>query len=655
MIINTIFTIVMLMLALIDITSTKTQNHKDFKAIILTLGVLGTFVGVFIGLLNFDVNAMETSIPLLLNGLKIAFYTSIIGMGLSVLISIYQRFIGFKVEDKDSLDFINLQIKKLDKLDNLEMIFSTNNDIKENLISLNKITTAAITTNANLADKIEESMQNLIKTIKDSSQNTNSILLSINKNISDDLIKQFQELRFAITMQIEKLSSDFSADLICQINNLQEAYIQTIETHFSQNFKRFNNAMANLLQWQKSSKEDMEKTSEILNKSAILFENVSSLTNSILERDERTIRLYEEVSSIMQEYKEQNENLLEKLREMKNLGNSASEAIKFIDTFFGDLNKYLKTTNANLAKDIKNTNEMLMNNLKSTNNDFVLYAKDINKTIITTSQKMIKEVFALSISELEKANKKLLEDFNARNNDLQKQLNSSSKQLEHLNKESQGYFNTSLKNIDSLNTAMQKTTANIADGFVQLNKDIEIYTRAVSTNTSEMISNINKDGIKHLKNTTKLYFSDISNIEHKILSNMSNQNTEYLKSLDSTLLAMSAKFINILEEITNKSLNEQKDLNLENLAQLKSLNDNISNFVKDNTILLNKSNLELLKMLDILQKQVDMALRKSNESNAISKDSIKNIKDSMAEISDGFKGDYEWFLRRVREIIGQRM
>jgi hypothetical protein len=44
------------------------------------LGVLGTFVGVAVGLATFDVHDLDTSIPRLLEGLKIAFSTSIIGM-----------------------------------------------------------------------------------------------------------------------------------------------------------------------------------------------------------------------------------------------------------------------------------------------------------------------------------------------------------------------------------------------------------------------------------------------------------------------------------------------------------------------------------------------------------------------------------------------
>ena len=47
------------------------------------IGVLGTFVGIFVGLYNFDANDLEHSVPLLIDGMKLAFSTSIAGLATS--------------------------------------------------------------------------------------------------------------------------------------------------------------------------------------------------------------------------------------------------------------------------------------------------------------------------------------------------------------------------------------------------------------------------------------------------------------------------------------------------------------------------------------------------------------------------------------------
>ncbi len=45
-----------------------------------TIGILGTFTGILIGLIDFDVTRIDDSVPGLLAGLKIAFTTSIAGI-----------------------------------------------------------------------------------------------------------------------------------------------------------------------------------------------------------------------------------------------------------------------------------------------------------------------------------------------------------------------------------------------------------------------------------------------------------------------------------------------------------------------------------------------------------------------------------------------
>lgn len=53
--------------------------------IMTTLGIVGTFTGIALGLLDFDVQLIDESIPKLLEGLKIAFLTSVAGLAAALL------------------------------------------------------------------------------------------------------------------------------------------------------------------------------------------------------------------------------------------------------------------------------------------------------------------------------------------------------------------------------------------------------------------------------------------------------------------------------------------------------------------------------------------------------------------------------------------
>ena len=65
------------------------RNHPKHKYILPTilysLGILGTFMGIAIGLYSFDVNNIDKSVPTLLEGLKLAFVSSIAGIIFTII------------------------------------------------------------------------------------------------------------------------------------------------------------------------------------------------------------------------------------------------------------------------------------------------------------------------------------------------------------------------------------------------------------------------------------------------------------------------------------------------------------------------------------------------------------------------------------------
>lgn len=84
--INLVFVVIILILAIID-----QKTKKDFKSQIVSVGVLGTFVGIFIGLQGFNPQDIMNSVNDILIGLKTAFFTSIVGMSVATILSIVQK------------------------------------------------------------------------------------------------------------------------------------------------------------------------------------------------------------------------------------------------------------------------------------------------------------------------------------------------------------------------------------------------------------------------------------------------------------------------------------------------------------------------------------------------------------------------------------
>ena len=69
----------------------RRQNFVEYAPSLMTsLGLFGTFLGILIGLWQFDSKHIDGSIQQLLSGLQTAFVTSIMGMAAAILFKIKQ-------------------------------------------------------------------------------------------------------------------------------------------------------------------------------------------------------------------------------------------------------------------------------------------------------------------------------------------------------------------------------------------------------------------------------------------------------------------------------------------------------------------------------------------------------------------------------------
>ena len=174
----------------------------EYSPTLLTsLGILGTFVGIIIGLVHFDTNSLDSSIDSLLAGLKTAFITSVVGIALSLLIRIITRCIKYPQDKQsetvtphdtlDALHAINASILTLTE----EQRAFTSNTSKTMISELNKIVVSFNEKlNSQFADGLTHFSEKLVsiddslthftqafETIKDS---TKSIIEINNENVT---------------------------------------------------------------------------------------------------------------------------------------------------------------------------------------------------------------------------------------------------------------------------------------------------------------------------------------------------------------------------------------------------------------------------------------------------------------------------------------
>jgi len=119
--------ITVFVIELVVVISLK-SNHKIisykrvvdyFPSSLSTLGILGTFIGIYLGLKEFDPRNIQASIPVLLDGLKTAFSTSLWGMGLSLGFSFLINLLTDRDEENNPTEFDKLAVKISEAVDKM--------------------------------------------------------------------------------------------------------------------------------------------------------------------------------------------------------------------------------------------------------------------------------------------------------------------------------------------------------------------------------------------------------------------------------------------------------------------------------------------------------------------------------------------------------
>ncbi len=244
---------------------------------LVTIGVFGTFLGIFIGLLNFDVGDIRGSVPELLGGLKIAFLTSVFGMFFGILwrgIQAFQEKIDEDIsEDSPVVRVLSRHLEDFIKKFNMELgekfgeNFAKLNDamgkilewqennrqhVGELIAALDKMVEnlqGIDSTMAGIAESMEkippviERIEGAVEGLDEKTQAL-KILLEGFKNLGAEAEKTFP----IIKKNIDNLTKTFE-DLIKasagRISGILEASTKQINADMQRHIKEFDTTMAN--------------------------------------------------------------------------------------------------------------------------------------------------------------------------------------------------------------------------------------------------------------------------------------------------------------------------------------------------------------------------------------------------------------------------
>ena len=519
-----VFIWLMLIFFLMAVYWTRKNIHNNFTSytptLMTSLGILGTFLGIVIGLLAFDVKNIDGSIESLLAGLKIAFITSVIGISGSIIFK-------FLVNANIITPKLNEEIEKDDI--SINDLYSIMNKQNENLIKLQN----------SLSDNQESSIIGQIKLLRsdlsDNSKKSNESLTTVNESLSSILeINNYQKDSFDsfqsnlwIKLQefAEMLSKSATEQVIEALNNVIKDFNDKLTEQFGENFKELNKAVIKLVQWQEEYKEQLVKMKDQFELTVTSMDGMEKSIGEISTHSKSIPESMSNLEQVINTNQFQVEELNKHLEAFKEMRDKAVEAIPQIKEQIQTTIKGFESASNELMNSVTLSTDKISNTLVQNAEDFGKNVSQTNAALVQSSDTLthssteIKEQLEATILDLNKHVRIMIDDLSNNSKDISNNFKEIGTSLENELTKTNSKFNSMLdestsklqSSIETLANEQVRQTKKVLDGLDNSIKDILQDTSSSVSNQVKLIDEIAAKEIENVMNSMGTALATITN------------------------------------------------------------------------------------------------------------------------------------------------
>ena len=256
------------------------RTAEAAPTILTSIGIFGTFLGVAIGLSNFDTLHLQESVPQLLSGLKTAFWSSIAGL----------------------LGALSIKFRAV-------MNVTHGEENQQRTASIDDLNNELIKIHQALSTKEDETLLQEIGMMRVEHQRQ-----------SDDLIIAMQHYQ-------EEMVEANTRALIDALAVVMRDFNTKIDEQYGDNFKRLNEGVGQMLQWQQEYKQQLKELADNQQSIGSAMQDASAAFGNMVVHAESFNGISESLGSMMKGLNSQRSVLDQHLSGLAKLVTDAGEGL----------------------------------------------------------------------------------------------------------------------------------------------------------------------------------------------------------------------------------------------------------------------------------------------------------------------------------------
>ncbi|WP_305813705.1 hypothetical protein [Photobacterium leiognathi] len=425
--------------------------------LLTSLGILGTFAGIVVGLMEFNPTDIDGSIESLLAGLKTAFLTSLVGMASSI---IYKAILG-TIPQRDK------EVVKNVGPEEIFSVMSAQLNASHELLSAIK---------GDEDSSLTSQIKNLRTDINDGQKSLSRYMESTADNRD-----QFQKMLWQKMDEFGDLLSKSATEQV--INALKEVIIEfndKLTEQFGENFKRLDESVKKLVDWQENYKNQLE---DMATKYQLGVDAISLTEKSVASINERT----ESIPATM-----------EKLHQVMELGHGQVTELEHRLEAFKDLRDKAVEAMPQIREQMDNTMSVIGESVKAASTHYESMLQESQNIIDNFSLTAAQSVEVMRVN-LEEGAVKVSHELENRAVEIGSSLAAASNDITDNVTTASGALQNSASYIANNSEQIKQ---HLEDAMVELNGHLRVLVADIKDDARET-GNVLKEANQELLNSTK--------------------------------------------------------------------------------------------------------------------------------------------------------